>query len=242
LKKDNSDIKPEKIPAHVAIIMDGNGRWAQKRLMPRALGHKAGVERVRTVVRMSSDLGISALTLYAFSTENWKRPKDEVSILMSLLIEYLEKEIDELCEKNVQIRTIGDSSRLPESVQTAVNGAIARTKNNTGLKLIMALNYGSRTEIVSAAKKIAEDVASGKIVPDAIDEALFSDYLYMNDIPEPDLMIRTSGEKRISNFLLYQIAYSELYFTDVFWPDFDEMQYMNALREYERRQRRFGAI
>ena len=231
----------EALPRHVAIIMDGNGRWAKRRLMPRSLGHRAGVERVRTVVRMSSDLGIPALTLYAFSTENWKRPKDEVSTLMGLLVEFLRKELDELHENKVRIQTIGDLSRLPEDVRNEIVGAIQKTKDNTGLILTMALNYGARAEIAAAAKALAREVKTGSLDPEEIDEARFAAKLMTAGLPDPDLVIRTSGEQRISNFLLYQIAYSEFYFTNVYWPDFNEDEYYRALVAYGKRQRRFGA-
>jgi len=228
------------VPDSVAVIMDGNGRWAKRRLMPRSMGHRAGMERVKDIVRWSSDIGIKALTLYAFSTENWKRPKEEVSVLMSLLIEYLKKELAELLSENVRFKVIGIDEGLPKEVLAILRDSEDATKNNTGLHLNVAVNYGGRREITDAVKSIIDDVKNGKISD--VDEQTISDHLYTAGEPDPDLVIRTSGELRISNFLLYQIAYSEFYFTDVSWPDFDEKEYFKALKEYEKRQRRFGAV
>jgi len=228
------------IPRSVAVIMDGNGRWAKKRLMPRSMGHRAGMERVKDIVRWSSDIGVEALTLYAFSTENWKRPKEEVNVLMSLLIEYLKKELAELLSENVRFKVIGIDDGMPKEVLAILRDSEEATKNNTGLHLNVAVNYGGRRELTDAVKGIVEDVKNGKISD--VDEHTISDYLYTAGEPDPDLVIRTSGELRLSNFLLYQIAYSELYFTDVSWPDFDENEYFKALKEYEKRQRRFGAV
>lgn len=227
-----------RLPAHVAIIMDGNGRWAKKRGLPRSAGHRAGVERVRTIIRMSSDIGIGHLTLYAFSTENWKRPKDEVSTLMKLLLEYMRQELDELHRENVRIVTLGDMSRLPNNVREEIERATDKTKDNTGLTVNMAINYGSRQEIVSAIRKAIVD---GKKTHE-IDEEYISSILYTSGQPDPDIMIRTSGEQRISNYLLYQLAYAELYFTDTLWPDFDEAEYAKALNSYAMRDRRFGGV
>lgn len=227
-----------RLPSHVAIIMDGNGRWAKKRGLPRSAGHRAGVERVRTIIRMSSDIGIGHLTLYAFSTENWKRPKDEVSTLMKLLLEYMRQELDELHRENVRIITLGDMSRLPNNVREEIERATDKTKDNTGLTVNMAINYGSRQEIVSAIRKA---VADGKKTHE-IDEEYISSILYTSGQPDPDIMIRTSGEQRISNYLLYQLAYAELYFTDTLWPDFDEAEYAKALNSYAMRDRRFGGV
>ena len=236
------DFPKELLPRHIAIIMDGNGRWAKKRLMPRSVGHRAGVEQVKRVITMSSDIGLSALTLYAFSTENWKRPKDEVGILMSLLLEYLKKEIDELHANNVKLCTLGDIENLPREVYEAIVSAQQKTKDNTGLVVNIAVNYGARAEMVRCTKKIAQLAGEGKLKPEEIDEQLISNYLYTSHVPDPDLIIRTSGELRISNFLLYQMAYSELYFTDALWPDFDEQEYLKALLDYKNRKRRFGSV
>lgn len=231
-----------KLPVHVAMIMDGNGRWAKKRLMPRVAGHRAGMSKVKTIIRMSSDIGIKYLTLYAFSTENWKRPKDEVGALMGLLIEFLQKELDEMHEKNVVFNTIGDITRLPQPVIDVLENAKQKTKSNTGMTLNIALNYGSRTEIKEAVKKIASEVKDGLLETDAITEQTIADYLDTAGQPDPDFMIRTSGEERLSNYLLYQLAYAEFYFTSVYWPDFDEREYEKALLEYQLRQRRYGGL
>jgi undecaprenyl diphosphate synthase len=233
-----SGIDRSRLPVHVAVIMDGNGRWAKKRSLPRAAGHRAGVERVRTIIRMSSDIGIKYLTLFAFSTENWKRPDQEVSVLMGLLLEYLRKELDELNEKNVRILTIGDLSKLPPEVKDEIERAKHTTKNNTGLTVNMAVNYGGRRDIVDALKKA---IADGK-QPEDISEEYISSLLSTAGQPDPDLMIRTSGESRISNFLLYQLAYAEFYFPDTLWPDFDEAEYKKALDAFASRDRRFGGI
>jgi undecaprenyl diphosphate synthase len=231
-------IDKQKLPAHVAVIMDGNGRWAKKRGLPRSAGHRAGVERVRTIIRMSSDIGIRYLTLYAFSTENWKRPTDEVNTLMSLLVEYLVQELPELHEKHVRIRTLGDISALPEKVRIEIARAVETTKENTGLTVNMAINYGGRQELVEAIRRALAD----GVKPEDVDEEWISSMLYTADEPDPDLMIRTSGEARISNFLLYQLAYAELYFTDIYWPDFDEAEYAKALADFAGRGRRFGGL
>jgi undecaprenyl diphosphate synthase len=228
----------ERLPQHVAVIMDGNGRWAKRRLLPRSAGHRAGVERVRTVIRMSSDIGIKYLTLYALSTENWKRPADEVSTLMGLLLEYLRRELAELHEKNVRIRTLGDLGRLPGEVRSEIERAKETTRGNTGLTVNMALNYGGRQEIVAAVKKALD---GGKKAGE-VDEGYISSLLETAGQPDPDLLIRTSGEARISNFLLYQLAYAEFYFTDTLWPDFDEKEYARALAAFASRDRRFGGV
>jgi len=220
--------------------MDGNGRWAQERKLPRSMGHKAGVEQVRTIVKMSNRVGIETLTLYAFSTENWKRPKDEVGVLMQLLLEYLKKEIRELGEQNVRFRSIGDRERLPKDVCAAINEAEDMTKDNTGLNLVVAINYGSRAEIVDAARRLAENYAADPTI--VLDEAAFERELYKTGIGDVDLMIRTSGEQRISNYLLYQLAYAELYFTNVYWPDFGEAEFAKALESFAKRDRRYGGV
>ena len=228
------------LPRHVAIIMDGNGRWAKKNKLRIAMGHRKGVETLREIIRESSDLGIEALTLYAFSTENWNRDPQEVGALMDLLLEFFTSEIDELDEKNVRILILGDVDAMPEKQRQALYNAMNRTGNNTGLKLNIAINYGGRAEIARAAKLIAQDVAAGKIRAEEIDEKTISDYLYPRDRPDVDLMSRTSGEMRLSNFLLYQCAYAEFDFPAVLWPDFTLEEYHKALNSFGKRERRFG--
>ena len=230
------------LPRHVAIIMDGNGRWARKRMMPRSFGHRAGVEALRGVITMSSDIGIEVLTLYAFSTENWARPQDEVGVLMDLLVEFLNKEIAELHENGVNIRFMGEVSRFPEKCRVAIDNAIELTHENRGLVVNIALNYGGRHEIVRALKSIMHDCKAGRVHEDDINEDMISEYLYTAGLPDPDLMIRTSGEMRLSNFMLYQSSYSELYIPDTLWPDFDEAEYEKALLEFSKRKRRYGKI
>lgn len=232
----------KKLPKHVAIIMDGNGRWADRRSLPRIEGHKAGIESVREVVELCGELKIQVLTLYAFSTENWKRPPFEVNALMRLLIDQLSEQTPELNEKNVRIRVIGDINRLPKRVVNEINRSIETTKENKGLILNLALSYGGRQEIIKATKAIVSDVKSGKLNVGDIDEKVFSKYLYTSDLPDPDIIIRTSGELRISNFLLWQCAYSELYITEVLWPDFRKKDFLLALLSYQNRNRRFGGI
>lgn len=233
----------EKLPQHIAIIMDGNGRWAKKRNLPRIAGHKQGVEALRGIIKKASELGIGYLTLYAFSTENWNRPVDEVSGLMELLVHYLRKEVNELHANQVRIKTLGDIQMLPEEARNEISKATELTKNNPGLTVCIALNYGSRKELIQAVKSVAEEYKDGTIAElDAIDESLFSSHLYTKDIPDPDLMIRTSGEIRISNFLMWQLAYSELWFTDKFWPDFKPADFVEAIVDYQSRNRRFGGV
>ena len=235
----------ESLPRHVAIIMDGNGRWAQKRGMPRTFGHKAGVEALRGIIRHSSDLGIEALTIYAFSTENWKRSVEEVGALMGLLLEYFTRELDELHREHVCIRILGDIDAMPaglEKQQAALRAAMERTKDNAGLKLNIALNYGGRQEIVRAAQALARRACAGELAPEEITMDMFADELYTRGMPEVDLVIRTSGEMRLSNFLLYQCAYAEFYKTDVLWPDFDCDAYDEALAAFAKRNRRFGGV
>ena len=234
--------KLEKIPTHVAIIMDGNGRWAKKRNMPRVKGHYEGMQTVKKITKYASKLGIQYLTLYAFSTENWARPKEEVNYLMDLPEKMFTSFMPELMENNVKVEVIGVVEKLPESTRKAVEDAIEQTKNNTGLKLIFALNYGSKDEIVTAVKRIAQGAANNEYKVEEIDEQLISDNLFTKDTPDPDLLIRTSGEQRISNFLLWQIAYSEFIFTKVAWPDFVEEEFYKALLEYQSRDRRFGGL
>ena len=234
--------KLKKIPTHVAIIMDGNGRWAKKRNMPRVKGHYEGMQTVKKITKYASKLGIKYLTLYAFSTENWARPKEEVNYLMDLPEKMFTSFMPELMENNVKVEVIGVVEKLPENTRKAVEDAIEQTKNNIGLKLIFALNYGSKDEIVTAVKRIAQGAANNEYKVEEIDEQLISDNLFTKDTPDPDLLIRTSGEQRISNFLLWQIAYSEFIFTKVAWPDFVEEEFYKALLEYQSRDRRFGGL
>ena len=232
-------LNPQGIPKHVAIIMDGNGRWAQSRRLPRSAGHRAGTDRLRGIIRLSSDLGIASLTLYAFSTENWKRPSDEVGTLMGLLIEYFTSEIDELHENNVRIKIIGAYEGLPNGPRAAVERAMKRTEANTGLILNIALNYGSRAEILRAATLAAKHAQE---TGTAITEELFESFLYTHDQADVDLLIRTSGEQRLSNFLLYQLSYAEFLFPEEYWPDFSDERYIEALKTYQSRSRRFGGL
>lgn len=233
-------LPPDNLPRHVAIIMDGNGRWAVQRGLPRSAGHAAGTEAVRGIIRASDDWGIKHLTIYAFSTENWSRSKEEVGALMGLLLKYFASEIDELDEKNVRIRILGNVEGLPEAQRDAVKKAMERTKDNTGLNLNIALNYGGRAELVRAAKAIAGKVQSGEMELDAIDETAFESELYTAGQPDVDLLIRTSGEMRLSNFLPWQTVYTEMVFEKVYWPDYDRAAYLNSLRTYSMRKRRFG--
>ncbi len=235
-----NSINTQNIPNHVAVIMDGNGRWAKKKGLARVFGHQHAVESVRNVTEAAAEIGIGYLTLYTFSTENWSRPKEEVNGLMTLLVNSIEKETPTLNKNNIQLLAIGDINRLPDAVSRKLQSCINETKNNTGLKLVLALSYSSRCEIIDAAKKIAAKVLEGEIAINDIDEAYFSSQLTTAKIPDPDLLIRTSGEIRISNFLLWQIAYSELYFTDVHWPDFSKEDFFNAILSYQQRERRFG--
>lgn len=233
---------PTKLPRHVAVIMDGNGRWAKQRGLPRTAGHKAGVDRVRELLQNAGELGIEYLTLYAFSSENWSRPKQEVSDLMGLLKLFIRRDLDELKRNNVRIRVIGCRQSVQDDIRPLLAEAEARTAQNTGATLLIAFNYGSRDEIVRAAQRLAEDVARGAIAPGDITEELFSASLDTGGIPDPDLVIRTSGEQRLSNFLLWQAAYAELVFLPCYWPDFDRAAFHRALEEYTRRERRFGAV
>ncbi|WP_414053903.1 isoprenyl transferase [Macrococcus equi] len=235
-KKSNCDIE------HIAIIMDGNGRWAKQRKMPRIKGHYEGMQTVKAVTRYASDIGVKYLTLYAFSTENWSRPTDEVNYLMKLPGDFLSTFLPELIEKNVRVQTIGFIDQLPEHTRQAVLEAIEKTKNNTGLTLIFALNYGGRKEIVSAVQLIAEQYKNNEIGLSEINEQSFSDYLFTKGIPDPELMIRTSGEERLSNFLIWQASYSELVFIDTLWPDFDEKALNQCIEIYHSRHRRFGGL
>jgi len=236
------EIDEGNLPKHIAIIMDGNGRWARKRGLPRIAGHKAGVEALRDIIKCASDIGVQYLTLYAFSTENWNRPDEEVNGLMELLVLYLRKEIKDLHRNKVRINTIGDITRLPIKAVNEIEKAIQLTEENTGLTVNIALNYGARSEMLDAVKNICLHVRNNTLDIENIDENTFSQYLYTKTIPDPDLLIRTSGEQRISNFLLWQIAYSELWFTEVYWPDFKPDHLSKAIIEFGRRQRRFGGL
>ncbi len=228
------------LPRHLAIIMDGNGRWAKKRFLPRIIGHRQGAKTVKEIVTAARRWGIRYLTLYAFSKENWSRPKEEVDALMDLLSEYLQRELDELLGNKIRLRAIGDIEDLPPRVRTILFDTMNRTSKNYEMQLILALSYGGRAEIARAAKRLSLDVLQGKLRPDDVNENTFKSYLYTSDVPDPDLIIRTSGEMRLSNFLLYQAAYSELYITDTLWPDFNENELLKALEDYSRRERRFG--
>jgi len=238
----NYDLDMSRIPKHIAIIMDGNGRWAKKRNLPRALGHKAGVEAIRKIVKECNKLGVKYLTLYAFSTENWNRPLKEVDSLMKLLVEYLKNEFEELNANDVVINSIGNISKLPQICREELNNAYEKTKNNKGLTLNLALNYGGRNEIVDAVKEIYLDLTRGKITKDEITEDVLSRYMYTRGMPDPDLIIRPSGELRLSNFLLWQSAYAEFWFSDINWPDFHEKQLKFAILDYQKRDRRFGKV
>lgn len=233
-------INKDNLPKHLAIIMDGNGRWAKQKGMLRAFGHENGTKAVRTTVETCAKLGIENLTLYAFSTENWNRPKLEVDTLMKLLINSLKNELKTLTENNIKLNTIGNFEKLPASAQKELSQVISKTKDNTRMTLTLALSYGSREEIISAVKSISSIVKNNIISIDAIDESIINQHLYTQNLPDVDLLIRTSGEHRISNFLLWQIAYAELYFTDVLWPDFREKDLYEAIISYQKRERRFG--
>jgi len=230
----------ERLPRHVAIIMDGNGRWAKRQGLARMFGHKQGVETVHNITEAAAEIGIDYLTLYTFSTENWNRPKEEVDALMSLLVDTIVKETPTLMKNNVRLLTIGDTERLPEAARRKFEGCISETAGNTGLKLVIALSYSSRWEIVNAARQMAADAVAGRLRAEDISEQTVSDYLTTKHIPDPDLLIRTSGELRISNFLLWQLAYSELYFTDCLWPEFTVEEFYKAIVDYQGRERRFG--
>ncbi len=230
------------IPKHIAIIMDGNGRWAKARKLPRIAGHRKGAEVVKSIVRCCDDLGVKFLTLYTFSTENWKRPEKEINFLMGLLSWFLDKEIQNLKKNNARFLTIGNIEKLPSSAREVIAKAKEQTKNNTGLNLVLALNYGARFEIIEAVKSICRDVKDNRLSPSELNEDIFSGYLYTAGIPDPDLLIRTSGEMRLSNFLLWQLSYSELYITDKLWPDFNEVELKKAVDSFRKRKRRFGDI
>ena len=235
-------LDPGRLPAHAAVIMDGNGRWAGQRKLPRVMGHREGVEALKRTLRLCSDWGIGSLTAYAFSTENWNRPGEEVSFLMTLFERVLAKELKALEQEQVRIRFLGDLEQLPEGLQQLIQDATDRTASNTGIRFNVCTNYGGRRELVRAARLLAEQVARGELEPAAIDEQAFASKLLTAGEPDPDLLIRTSGEQRISNFLLWQLAYAELHITDVLWPDFDEAALVTALMDFQNRQRRFGGV
>ena len=239
----NSDIpslRPDSLPRHIAIIMDGNGRWAKKRSLNRIRGHREGSESVRDIVRVCREIGIEVLTLYAFSTENWQRPRQEISALMTLLKDFLRSELAEMMENGICLNAIGQIERFPGDVVKVLHDVMDMTRENRGMILNLALSYGGRDEIVAAARKIATEVQADRLQPEEITKEVFSDYLYTHGMPEPDLLIRTSGEMRISNFLLWQIAYTEIYITDTLWPDFRREELTQILRDYQKRERRFG--
>jgi len=236
------ELDSTKLPAHVAIIMDGNGRWAKKRLLNRINGHEKGSDTVRTVVRTCRQIGISYLTLYAFSTENWQRPKTEVEALMSLLKNFLHSEQKEMVENDIRLRVIGQVDRLPEKVREALHQTMSATKDNTAMTLILALSYGGRAEIIRMVQEVAKLIKQGEIDPNAVTAELIADHLYTRNIPDPDLLIRTSGEMRISNFLLWQIAYTEIFVTPTLWPDFSRDELLEILKDYQSRERRFGQV
>ncbi|MBI1883700.1 MAG: isoprenyl transferase [Chlamydiae bacterium] len=233
---------PIKIPEHIAIIMDGNGRWARAKGWPRLEGHRSGIQAVRDVVRACGQWGVKFLTLYSFSAENWKRPGDEVKGLMFLLKTFLKMELNELMKNRVRLMAIGRLDQLPADVRKELASSIEKTKNNSGLSLVLALSYGGRSEIVDAVRRVADDIKSEKLQSSAIDETSFSNYLYTQGIPDPDLLVRTSGELRISNFLLWQISYAEIWVTETLWPDFKRDELWKAIEDFSRRQRRFGEV
>jgi len=230
------------VPKHIAIIMDGNGRWARGKTLPRIAGHREGVNSVREITRVCGEIGVQYLTLYTFSIENWKRPAAEVSALMTLLLRTINKEVKGLHKNNVKFDVIGNLEKLPVSTKNSLQKGADLTAKNTGLNLSLALNYGSRQEIIEAVQKIVIKVKNGSLNSDEINENIFSNYLYTKGIPDPDLMIRTSGESRLSNFLLWQSAYTEIYMTDTFWPEFREKELMKAVKDYQSRERRFGKV
>ena len=230
------------IPRHIAIIMDGNGRWARERGLPRTAGHREGIKRVKEIIRSAAKFGIEVVTFFVFSAENWTRPQREIDMLMRSLVTFLRRQIRELGKKNIRFIVIGRDEPLPKYVQDEIRKAQAQTKDNDGMKVVLALNYGSRQEIVDAAKGFARLVAAGKVHPETMDIVTFSNFFYTVGLPDPDLLIRTGGEMRLSNFLLWQLSYAELYFTKKFWPDFGKNDFERAIREYQKRERRFGGV
>jgi undecaprenyl diphosphate synthase len=242
LKELPADLDRDRLPNHVAVIMDGNGRWAKKRGLPRIMGHRRGVDTLKSLVRCCDDWGVKALTAYAFSTENWGRPIDEVDFLMTLFERVLRQELAELMRENVRIRFVGNLGALPASLQDEIDRAMADTQNNSGICFTVATNYGGRHEILQACRSIAAKVQAGQLELDDIDEGVFERHLYTQGLEDPDLLIRTSGEMRISNFLLWQLAYSEMYVTNTLWPDFDRTEFHQALCSYQSRHRRFGKL
>lgn len=237
-----TDLKPERLPRHVAVIMDGNGRWAKQRGLPRVMGHRRGVSTLKALLRCCRDWGIAALTAYAFSTENWGRPVEEVDFLMTLFERVLRQELNEMMAENVRIRFVGNLEALPRSLRHEIDRAVSETAQNQGICFSVATNYGGRQEIVQACRAIAQQVQDGLLNPNEIDETLFSQYLYTAEVGDPDLLIRTSGEMRISNFLLWQLAYAEMYVTNTLWPDFDQAEFHQALMAFQQRDRRFGKV
>ncbi|MDY6990214.1 MAG: isoprenyl transferase [Thermodesulfobacteriota bacterium] len=240
MNSDSSSLHPESLPRHIAIIMDGNGRWAKKRSLNRIRGHREGTESVRDIVRICREIGIGGLTLYAFSTENWKRPREEVSALMRLLKDFLKSELPEMMKNGIRLRAIGEIARLPDGVLKILRKSMEETRENQGMVLNLALSYGGRDEIVRAAQEVATQVQEGRLRPEDITKELFSGHLYTCGMPDPDLLIRTSGEMRISNFLLWQIAYAEIFVTQTLWPDFRREEFIQILQAYQKRERRFG--
>ncbi len=237
-----ADLDSQNLPTHVAVIMDGNGRWATQQKLPRIAGHRQGAKTLKELLRCCKDWGIKILTAYAFSTENWRRPTEEVDFLMLLFEKMLRRELGEMHREGVRINFIGDLTELPKSLQNGMQRSMLETSNNNDVQFNVAVNYGSRKEIISACRQVAELVEKGEIKPENIDEDLITKSLYTADIPAPDLLIRTSGEKRLSNFLLWQMAYSEMYFTDILWPDFDREAFKEAILSYQNRERRFGKV
>ena len=242
LQKLPSDLDQDRLPRHVAVIMDGNGRWAKRRGLPRIMGHRQGVDALKDLLRCCNDWGIKALTAYAFSTENWGRPHEEVDFLMTLFERVLVRELQEMMKENVRIQFVGNLAALPPSLQAQIERSMTETQQNPGIQFTVATNYGGRQEILQACRAIATQVQEGHIQPDEIDEALFSRHLYTANVCDPDLLIRTSGEMRLSNFLLWQMAYAEFYITEALWPDFDRTEFHRALSSYQQRDRRFGKV
>ncbi len=238
----NRNLELNNMPQHIAIIMDGNGRWAKKRLLPRTMGHREGMKSIKRIVKACMEFKIQALTVFAFSTENWRRPQNEVNYLMDLLIEFLNKELQEMHENDIQIKVLGDYTLLPRNCVDSIEHALQLTSQNQKMTFNLAINYGSRTEILQAVKRLGQEISEGRVNANDISEDVFSRYLYTNTIPDPDLLIRTAGEMRLSNFLLWQIAYTELWITDVTWPEFTKDHLLQAITEYQKRDRRFGGL